>query len=503
MTKYAHHYRIGIALVILLSLLWLNPHTAHAQDDNLCRDTGAPTIAFGETLGGVVDPTIPFSLFCFEAERGNTMTVTLAPSSPNLLTGFVVNTPFVNSQGSFTDAPLGEAIATQAGAPYQQTVEIPADGTYVIFVQSLQDTQGAFNITLERSGENVLGTMEEETPDDDQTASEGISNIVLGETDLCTTIYSSNISYDEVIEDSTDDTEPLFYCFEGSEGDLVTVDFSLESDVPMGFFVVDPLYDGTQNAIVYTRGIAETPDQPVNNEFLLPADGRYVLIIVSAVQDTGSYSFTVSSMEGNIYTCDNEPLSTLTSHQWGIRDTGDTPAITVNIACSDVLALSTFGGALVAVYDVTQDDEFVFVYQNRLFVTTALSDEEWVIENEQDGQVYTLQALNDVGACTTDDVQTLIRGSWRWELGAGQTVLFDFTCNGVVIIDNQQEDLFTAPYTLTDNEITIDLGIETLTLSDITIAEAGIDMTLDGMAFTLENTLYESDETDTNTESTD
>ncbi len=484
--------------VILMTIvvgLWLMigiPSTT-AQESNLCRDTGAPEIAFGETAQGVLDINFPFMIFCFEAERANEITVTIEPTSNNLLTAFIVGTPFINdATGALSDEPLLDEIATAPASPYQGTVTIPADGTYVILVEALQETQGTFNVSIEQSGGSVLGAQDATEVPETTANANGITNIIYGQTDLCTTAFSSDINYGDTVEGSVTGTTPLYYCFEAQEADIVTIDLTMTGDVPPAYFVTEPFFDNTANSLVYAQAIVQSAETPATSEFIAPISGTYVIIVFVQSDDVSDFSLSISSVAGNIYDCSNEPLSTLTSRQWGVLDAEtETPLIEINIACSERLAVATFGGAVVSVYSITQDDEFYFIYQQRLYVTQSLSDTEWVIERE-DGEQYTLQALSDGEACSDEAIQQLIEGSWVWQPDPTQTIFFDFTCNGIVMIDIQQDEAFATDYTFDGEEIIMLLGETPLIFEDVVLEDATMTVTLQGAEVVLQNILYDA-----------
>src|SRR5690606_11449606 len=206
----------------------------------------------------------------------------------------------------------------------------------------------------------------------------------------------------------------------------------------------------------------------------------------------GDFSLTVSSVAGNVYNCQNEPLNTLITNQWGILDENDVPIIEINVTCSDILAVSTFGGSVVGIYDITQDDEFIFGYQNVVYSTTSLSEDEWVFERLDDGQEFTLQALTDGEACSTGDISTLIQGSWFWELDRTQRFFLDFTCNGLVILADQQTDPIIGHYELVDGDMTILLGQQIVIFEDVEIGEETLSMAFNGIPFEIPNLLFEA-----------
>lgn len=477
---------VGLSLMIIPS--------ANAQESNLCRDTGAPTIEFGQTVGGALDVNLPFMIFCFEADRATEITVTVSPTSNNLITAFIVGTPFIDdATGGLSDEPLLDQIAPAPANPYQGTATIPADGTYVILVESLQESQGTFNLTLEQSAGSVLGSSDPTAiPETSADATEEIAPIIYGQTDLCTTDFSTDVVYGDTVEGSVTAITPLYYCFDANEADVVTIDIAMTGAVPPAYFVSDPFFDNTANSLILAQAIVQSPATSATSEFIVPASGKYVILVFIQAEGEGDFSLTISGVEGNIYNCQNEPLSTLTSRQWGFVDpVSETPIIEINVACSERLSVATFGGAVASAYAVTQEDEFFFLYQQRIYVTQSLTDTEWVIERE-DGQQYTLQALTEGESCSDETLTRLIHGSWAWQPDPTQTVFFDFTCNGIAIIEAQQEEPFATDYSFDGQEIIILLGETPLIFENVVLADGTMTATLQGIEFVLQDLLYEA-----------
>ncbi len=502
-------YRTIISLMIVLSSLTLFLPLAAAQENNVCRDTDATVIAPGEVLTGFLNPNFPIIEFCFDAERGTDVTITITPATQNLLTVLVVGTPFVDNNGLFVDDVLVLEESPEDGSPYSGTATITSDGTYLISVQGAQNVQGAFDISLEVSSGNVLGsttpTEESDTssttdntteiiPDDDGITT--VDEIVFGSTDLCTVDVTGSLVFGETVEGSGGDIEPAFYCFDASAGDIITAEFNITSEVPMGYVVVDPLYDGTPASIVYSQGFVQLEGETFTDEFFIDRDDRYALIVFSIAEGaTGEFSLSLDAVAANIYTCDNEPLNTLTSREWGMLAEDGTALIEINIACSPRLSFAAFGGALITQYSITQQDEFYFVYQNRLYTTISLSEEEWIIQRE-DGVEFTLQTLSEPDACSDEALQLLIGGSWLWSLDATQSIFFDFTCNGIVLIDDNQNPPIAGGYDYTGDSINITIGDQLITFTSIVAAEELITADFNGIVVELQNILYEAEATE-------
>lgn len=493
--------RIIPVMILLALLLTVFIPLSSAQERNICRDTDAPIINFGETLVGFLDPNLPVSDFCFDAERGTDVTVTLTPITQNLVTALIVGTPFVDSDGIFVDDILILEESPANSSAYSGTASIPSDGTYLISVQGAQNIQGTFSITLELSGGNVLGSSNTTNSNDTTSNTEaetnpenasalGIADIVFGETDLCTVDVTISLTLNEAVESFASDVEPAFYCFEASAGDIITVNFSILSDVPMAYLIVDPLYDASPNANVYSQGFAQIQGEAFTNEFLLERSGHYALLTFSLAENAiGNFSLSLSSVTANVYTCDNEPLATLALREWGVIAEDGTEFIEINIACSERLSIATFGAEIITQYGITQTDEFFFFYQNRLYTTTSLSQDEWVIQGE-DGQDFALQALSSPDTCSNEALQNLIRGSWLWTRDANQFIFFDFTCNGIVLIDDQQNPSFTGDYDYSDNTINIVIGDQVTIFSNIEVGEGIILADFNGGVIQLQDVLY-------------
>ncbi|MEO1646008.1 MAG: hypothetical protein AAFR67_12540, partial [Chloroflexota bacterium] len=245
----------------------------------------------------------------------------------------------------------------------------------------------------------------------------------------------------------------------------------------------------------FGQGLADTPDQIASTEFLVQQTGTYSLLILSRNSQAGTIDITLSAELGNIYTCDTEPLSLITSTEWGIAtETDSAPALRINIGCSDLLAVTTLGQAEVTSYFVEQDDTFLFAYQNTIFATVSLTEEEWVIEDTF-GTQFTLNPLSEPDQCTDDITLTLLRASWQWTTDAQQTLILDFTCNGIVIVDNlSSEERFTVPYSIIEDEDGLSIDVEGLVFENVELDSENLSMTLQGVDYVLTNRLFEEDD---------
>jgi hypothetical protein len=127
----------------------------------------------------------------------------------------------------------------------------------------------------------------------------------------------------------------------------------------------------------------------------------------------------------------------------------------------------------------------VFIFGNRLFTTSSVSAEEWLLTSD-DGTSYTLAPINEE-SCAEAPISDLIKGVW--EFPASETVFLSFTCNGLVIISLDTE-AFAQNYTVIDGTITIPLGPDTeLILEEAVITDSLISATLDGSPIELNNSL--------------
>ncbi|MEM9950814.1 MAG: hypothetical protein AAF846_04385 [Chloroflexota bacterium] len=487
-----------IAVLVLLLLSTTILPSTFAQQDNICRSNDLPTINLNETLTGTVEPNLP-TLLCFEAERGSTITVTVQPLSQGLISALDVGTPFIDNTGALVDLPIISERANSAGSSIQGTATIEADGTYLIVVVPLNESRGSFSITLELSGGNVLGTnTDTETSDnnDEPATTDGTANIVYGETDLCTTSFSTAVAYGDTIEDTVSDIQPLLYCFEATEGDIVTIDLTI-GELPVAYLLVDPFYDLAETTPRFADALAQVPDETVSREITIPQDGRYVIFVLGLIpESSGDFTLTIDGFAGNIYTCQNDPIETLVNNVWAITDNEGNSLIELVFACSQRLSFSALGGSQIVPFNVTQDDAVFFLYQGRSFTSVSLADGEWLVERD-DGETFTFETVADTTVCEDDNVSSLVQGSWFWELDQTQRFFLDFTCDGTVFIDNTQSEPNIGIYEFEDDTLTVDFGGQVVEFRDVVISDEVLATNIvigdiEPVPFELPNVLYDA-----------
>ncbi|MEL7435820.1 MAG: hypothetical protein AAFN11_17880, partial [Chloroflexota bacterium] len=449
--KWFRWQTLGGCLLLAILLSFMLP-TVQAQDTNLCRDGGATTIEYDETLTGTLTVDFPVQFYCFDGERGDEVTVGVVATSGNIVPAVVVATPFLSAEGLLVDAPLAEGQPTGNVAAIEVTADIDSDGQYLIVVQTLVQAEGTFDITVEASGgTSLLGSGDETEDTSESPEAVPLSEIIPGQTNLCDLEESIDIVMGESVESTF--AEPgaaTFACFEASAGDVVTIEIeTIAGDGIAGFVVTTPFYDFAETTPYFGQGFATTVDEVATLELLIEQTGSYNLLILSVNGQMGSFSLTVNSELGTLYSCENAPLDLLTSASWGVVQSSDeSPLLQINIGCSDLLAITTLGISEISAYRIQQDDTFQFGLQNMTFTTISLSEDEWIVEDLL-GTQYTLAPITEADQCTDDLSLALFRASWQWITETGQTLILDFTCNGIVIVDNlSSEERFTVPYSI-------------------------------------------------------
>ena len=477
--------------------------TVFAQDTNVCRDfPTAIDIEYGDAVEGSINDLEAFQFFCFEAERGDEVTVTLEPFSGSLIAQVVISTPFITSEFEFSDEPLGGVAATSLGGDVDLTVNIDEDGTYLITVIGLEETTGNFDLELERetatlSGGNNSDDNEDEEDDpetiDEDDGDEGIAvnEFIPGQDNFCNIEDIIDVTTGELAEAEIDSGSPIaftaVFCLEAEEDEVLRIEATtVDGDAQLIFIVADAFSD-LQPDDVLAQGVANDSDEPAVTELVVPDDGEYVILVFAVNEEDGDIELLVTQSDGSssavvpTFDCQAEPLSMVTAVSWGITDAdSNTRLVGLDVGCNGLFALSALNVPNVGAYEITEDGSLNLFVEGQMFETVSLGETEWVLMNE-DGAELTFVPVNDPEACAVEEQRALIEGLWRWDIDNSQTVIFDFTCGGFVILETPT-DFFAVPYvySIEDETITIDLGDEPLVFEDVEVEEDELEVEIDG-----------------------
>lgn len=475
-----------ISLFILIFLALALPTFAQVDGENLCRGV-TQTLTIGDSLAGTITSDFPSAFYCFSGERGDNVTITVEVTDGNLAP-FVIITEPIYSEENMTN-PLGVGQANRSGGTAEVTFEIDSAGTYLIVVGGLDNNGGAFEISLDAEARSIFDTATEEpeATDEDNGDNSDPTEIIPGETNLCRLDGVETLEYGASVTGTLDASNPgLWYCFEGTAGDLVTVEVGTESgDAVMLVALAQPFFDFTNNT-VYIADQASSRNDSAVIEFSLPSDGDYLVFLQMSAGEDGEYYLELSGEAGIIYNCTNEPLSLLSSNQWMIAGAdGEAALVTINFACDGQVTVAAMGAPEVGFYDINSDGTLTFIYGNRLFESISLDDTAWTIANDS-GEEFQLVPVPDT-TCSDEFSQALIQGTWQ--LGSSDPILFSFMCNGVLIL-NYQGQTFAQSYTVVDGVISIEAGQgQTLDFSEIVFSETEMTAKLNGEDVVLRNLL--------------
>lgn len=474
-----------------------------AQDENFCRTEISQMMEIGDTLTGAITANVGVGFFCFEGERGDTVTVTVEVTDGRLIPVIWITDPVFDV--SNPDEPLAYNEANREGGSAEVTFEIDASDTYLIVVLSLQNTLGTYEVSLDAEGRSILGETEEPTeqtdpneteepeateteePENNGSGGNGIdlSEIDPGDTNICRLDGVEDLEYgDSATGELNEDFPYAFYCFEGEAGDFVSLEVGTASgDIVMQVAIADKFFDF---ASAYAVGLGEEREDTIEIEFEVPEDGDYLIVINMLDGESGEFYLEFTGEGGLDFSCSNEPLSTLTSQQWMLASSdAESPLVTINLSCDGQVALSTMGAAEVGFYNISQDGELFFAFGNEVFTTVSLDAEGWTIANSQ-GTEYQFVPVPDTN-CSEEAMAALINASWALDIGDGD-IIFSFTCNGIFILSAPDQS-FASTYVYEDDEISLHIEGQPLVFEDVVIEDDELSASFNGDDIELENVL--------------
>jgi hypothetical protein len=324
------------------------------------------------------------------------------------------------------------------------------------------------------------------------------------EDDLCASA-GEDIEYGDTVEGTIDDDLfAAFYCFEGDEGDEITVTVTTtDGDLVSSVFVTDPTVED-----IFADDTARNDSADAELSLTLPDDGQYLIIVTREDIDEGDtegdYEMTLSSDSdsgngngsgrtssgggGNNNvdvesSCDEEPLATLSQYQYGIPGSNpEEPLLSYNIGCTGFLVATVVGRSEVVEYEIDRRGNMSFQIGDTTYETQEVNEDEWVIDVSNGGELV-LERLEDDG-CDDEPLEDLIRGAWVIEGN-----IFDFTCNGVVLLTLDGDDTVSSSYEMDRDEILVIVGDDELVFENFEIDDNIMNAEVDGDDVELENIL--------------
>ena len=247
------------------------------------RAQGATPIAYGDTVTGELSAEEGVQLYTFEGTAGDIITITMIADDTDDLDprialyafdDYAANSyPTMSNDDAFENDDLG--LNSQIFE-----FELYLDATYIIEATYFRG-EGGYTLTLESD-----------------SASSGGGD---GGGEPATASEPQPIAYGEVVSgDINDDTDPQFWLFSGSEGDVVTITMIADDDE---FDTRLYLYHAedtpiSMNAIAENDDMEESETLTYNSqifEFELPDDGDYVIEATRFGSSEGSYTLTLEA----------------------------------------------------------------------------------------------------------------------------------------------------------------------------------------------------------------
>lgn len=214
---------------------------------------GPSQLSYGDTVNGVIDDDTSSQMFRFEGAAGDQVQILMEATPGSSLDCYL---ELQAEDGTVIDA--NDDIDPGIVRDSRIAVELPADGTYVIIASryvgdDAEPTTGAFRLSLEQ---RVPGVPVE-------TAGSGIVPIAYGQS---------------VAGEITDSQYLLFYVFDGTAGDTVTIAVAHESgNLDSVLYLYQSVGDGWLQ-------IASNDDSPTGgtyeamlNRIVLPQSGKYLI----------------------------------------------------------------------------------------------------------------------------------------------------------------------------------------------------------------------------------
>jgi hypothetical protein len=235
------------------------------------ENTGPQTIAYGQTINGIIDNDNVSQVYTFAGVAGETARITMEATSGSSLDTYL---ELQDASGNVIER--NDDIDPGVNRNSQVSVQLPSDGTYTILASryvgdDASPTSGTYRLTLERIDAAMSGV---------STSSE---RIAYGQT------LMGDISNEEYL---------LFYVFDGTAGDNITI-------------TIDSL-SGNLDGVLYLYGsagsgwteIANNDDSPTGATYdpllgnvILPQTGKYLIAVgrynLDRGDTTGSFSITL------------------------------------------------------------------------------------------------------------------------------------------------------------------------------------------------------------------
>lgn len=316
------------------------------------------------------------------------------------------------------------------------------------------------------------------------------------ETDLCEDV--DLIEYGDAGDGEIDDDLPFsIFCFEGEEGDEVTITVeTTDGDLIPSVFLANPVFE--EDIEVFGDDTARNENDPAEITVTLPDDGVYLIIVSREDTDQGDTEGEFEMQlegegDGSDRTsnnsdvenfCDEEPIATLSRYQYGIPSSNpNAPLMAYNVGCTGFLVSTIAGRSEIGEYEINRRGEMTFtIGEDTEFTTVEADEDEWIID-VSNGNTLELERLEDAG-CDDEPLSDLISGAWVGD----DNLVFDFTCNGIMLLIDDG-DAVVGTYELSRSDIAVSLEGGDLLLEDFEVDGSSLNAEIDGDSVELENVL--------------
>ena len=225
-------------------------------NEQAAAPTGPQSIAYGDTVNGVIDDEQVSQTYTFDGSAGDQVRITMEATPGSALDCYL---ELQGPDGALVDA--NDDIDPGVVRDSLITVDLPADGTYTIVASRYvgpdeAPTAGTYRLSLEAAGENAAS--------ESGTAPQAIP-LAYGQTE---------------VGEINDQQYLLFYVFEGTVGDVVTIEVNnltgnLDSVLHLYRAEGDQWVEIANNDDSPTGGTYEALLQSV----VLPQTGKYLIAV--------------------------------------------------------------------------------------------------------------------------------------------------------------------------------------------------------------------------------
>ncbi len=251
----------------------------------------ATALTIGDSVRGEITADVGEVLYTFSAKAGDIVSIRMEADNGTTLDPLLILT---DSRGTVL-AENDDAMNFERNVSLIDGFVVPADGEYTViaarFQRELGSTTGEFTLTLSYADDEVMITL---------------------------------ISYGDTVTERINSVEVYrYYEFEGTAGDIVTLTLTATSgnlDPALALGVVDS--EGEITVLVENDDIAENNPNSLIENFELPDDGAYLVIVTRFNREDGASEgdFELTLMQGDAPT----PTPTATLPATDAVDVSDT-----------------------------------------------------------------------------------------------------------------------------------------------------------------------------------